>query len=128
MSVPQDRNSWTSVPLTQIGSTDLRQPNTFTFDIPSVIPSTANNVLVYAAFSCGYANRGVSQHIKIYTKDGSEQHYSKYLFMLTYDQYAHNTNSENMWFPMPADHKVYMTVYKDAGDNCGAYIHVIGYN
>ena len=116
------------MPLTSIGSTDLRTPATFQYIIPSIIPSTAKNVLVYVAMSCGHANRGVSQHVKVFTKDESEKVYEKYLFMLHYPQYAHNTNSDNMWFPVTTDRKIYMTVFKDAGTNCGAYTHVIGYD
>ena len=127
MTPPTIRNTWTSVPLTYIGGTNLRHPNTFSYVIPSVIPSTAKNVLVYAAIHCGHAIPSVSQHIKIFTQDGSNMRYEKYLYMLTWNQSALNTNSENMWFPMPTNRRIYMTVYKDAGSNCGAHLYAVGY-
>ena len=127
LTVPTVRHTWTSVPITSVGSTNLRHPNTFSYVIPSVIPSTAKNVLVFAAIHCGTANAGVSQQIKVFTQDGPK-HYEKYVYMLTYNQPAYNTNSENMWFPMPTNRRIYMTVLKDTGANCGAQVFVTGYN
>ena len=106
----------------------MRHPSTFSYVIPSVIPSTAKNVLVYATIHCGHALPNVQQHIKIFTQDGSNMRYEKYLYMLTWNQGAINTNSENMWFPMPINRRIYMTVYKDAGTYCGAGLYAVGYN
>ena len=125
---PIIRNTWTSVPLTHIGGTNLRHPNTFSYVIPSVIPSTAKNVLVYAAMHCGTANRDVGEHIKIFTQDGSNMHYEKYLYVYTWNQSAINTNSDNMWFPMPINRRIYITVDKDAGPSCAAGVYAVGYN
>ena len=127
VTAPTVRNTWTSVPITSIGSTNMRHPNTFSYVIPSVIPSTAKNVLVYATMYTGYAI-SVPQSIKIYTQDGSNKHYEKYIYSRSYPQSAVNTNSENMWFPMPTNRRVYMTVTHDAGSNCGANLYVVGYN
>ena len=120
-------NTWTSVPRTFIGYTDMQYPGTLSYVIPSVIPSTAKNVLVHATMLTGTANT-VSQNIKIFTQDGSDRHYEKYLFSFSYPQNAINTNSDNMWFPMPVNRRIYMTVTHDSGPNCGAYLFAIGYN
>ncbi len=128
MTLSTGCNTWTSVPLTEIGSTDLRHPNTFSFVVPEVIPSTAKNVLIYAAAHCGSAIKGSKTHLKIFTDEGRDQRYEKYLYMHSWTQTAINTNSDNMWFPMPTNRRIYMTVDKDHGAHCGAYLHTIGYN
>ena len=40
--------TWTSVTMTSIGSSNLQQTGTIAYDIPSVIPSSAKEVLVLA--------------------------------------------------------------------------------
>ncbi|XP_064395716.1 uncharacterized protein LOC135342785 isoform X1 [Halichondria panicea] len=128
VAIPTVRNTWTSVPITSIGSTNLRHPNTFSFVIPSVIPSAAKNVLIYALMHCGTAHGSITLHLKVFTQDGSNKRFEKYLYMLTYKQPAFNTNSDNMWFPMPINRRIYMTVDRDVGANCGAQLYAIGYN
>ena len=104
----------------------MRHPSTLSYVIPSVIPSTAKNVLVFATMYTGSANR-VSQSIKIFTQ-GRSKRYEKYLFSFSYPQGAINTNSDNIWFPMPVNRRIYMTLTDDAGNNCGANLYVVGYN
>ena len=128
VAIPTVRNTWTSVPITSIGSTNLRHPNTFSFVIPSVIPSAAKNVLIYAILSSGGANIGITLHLKVFTQDGSNKRFEKYLYLLSYYQNAVNTNSDNMWFPMPSNRRIYMTVDRDVGAHCGAQLFAIGYN
>ena len=77
---------------------------------------------------CGTANRGTILHLKVFTQDGSNKRFEKYLYMHTWNQVAINTNSDNMWFPMPINRRIYMTVDMDAGPNCGAHLYAIGYN
>ena len=60
--------SWTSVPKITIGTNNLQHAATYAFDIPSVIPSSAVEVLVHAYIFSGIANRGPYQDIKIYTQ------------------------------------------------------------
>ncbi len=128
VSTPTVRNTWTSVPITSIGSTNLRHPNTLSFVIPNVIPSTAKNVLIYTVMHCGHANVANTLHLKVFTQDGSSKRFEKYLYMLTWSQLAYNTNSDNMWFPMPINRRIYMKVDRDVGANCEAHLYAIGYN
>ena len=128
VAIPTVRNTWTSVPITYIGGTDLRHPNTFSFVIPSVIPSAAKNVLIYALMHCGHASHQITLHLKVFTQDGSNKRFEKYLYMLSLDQVAFNTNSDNMWFPMPVNRRIYMTVDRDVGTYCKAQLFAIGYN
>ena len=122
------RNTWTSVPLTRIGQTNMQHPGTLSYVIPSVIPSTAKNVLVYAILKCGGANNGPTHDVKIFTQDGSSTRYEKYLFMESWRQSAINTNSDNLWFPMPANRRIYMTISSNNGNNCFARLNAVGYN
>ena len=62
-TIPTVRNTWKSVPMTTIGSTNLRHPSTLSFDFPNVIPSTAKNVLIYVAIQCGKANQDTTSNL-----------------------------------------------------------------
>ncbi len=77
---------------------------------------------------CGTAHGFITLHLKVFTQEGSNKRFEKYLYMLTFHQLAYNTNSDNMWFPMPSNRRIYMTVNKDVGANCGAQLYAIGYN
>ena len=127
VTVPTVRNTWTSVPITRIGGTNMRHPATFSYVIPSVIPSTAKNVLVYVTMYTRYAST-VSQSIKIFTQDRSDRRYEKYLYSFSHPQPGINTNSGNMWFPMPVNRRIYMTVTRDAGTHCSANLYAVGYS
>ena len=118
--------NWTSVPFVHIGTTNLRHAATLSFNIPSIVPSSAREVLIHAGFRSGHNNYGPQQYIKIFTQIGTAK-YEKYLLMYSYPQNALNTNSDNMWFPMPPNSKVYLTLQTAVGNNAGAWLHAIGY-
>ena len=117
--------TWTSVPLTAIGSNNLRRAGTLSYTIPSVIPSSASEVLVLAGIYCGSSST-LHQHIKIYTKEGTKR-YEKYLQMYSHPQTGRNTNSDNMWFPMTSNRKIYMEIPSAHGSNCEGQLNAIGY-
>ena len=117
--------TWTSVPLTTIGTSNLQHAGTLAYTIPRVIPSTAREVLVLASIYCGYTPT-IYQHIKIYTQQGTN-HYEKYLFMFSHAQDAINTNSDNMWFPMTTNRRIYMEIPSAHGGHCGGLLKAIGY-
>ena len=104
----------------------MRTPSTFSYTIPNVIPSTAKEVLIYAFLQSGHANQGTRQNVKIFTQEGSNR-YEKYLFVKSWNQNAINTNSDNMWFPMPSNRRIMMTVTIDQGNSCAAELNAIGY-
>ena len=118
--------TWTSVTRTRIGSTNLRHPSTLSYSIPNVIPSTAKEVRIYISAQTGGSDRGAYQQLKIFTQEGSAR-YEQYLFLQSWAQNAINSNSENMWFPMPTNRRVYLTVQTDQGPNCEAELFAIGY-
>ena len=65
--------NWTSVPMTSIGSSNLTQNGTFIYNIPSVIPSSAKEVLVLADVRLGDTGlRDCVQYIKIYTRESQK--------------------------------------------------------
>ena len=118
--------NWTSVTKTSIGTSNLRHASTITFTIPSVIPSTAREVLIHAGVFSGGSNRGPYHDLKIFTQIGTHR-YEKYLMIHSWDQAAINTNSDNMWFPMPTNRRVYLTVPAAHGNNAGVRLFTIGY-
>jgi hypothetical protein len=118
--------NWTSVPLTNIGRSNLQHAGTVSYTIPSVIPSSAREVLIHAGVFSGTSNNGPYHDLKIFTQIGTMQ-YEKYLLVYSWNQAAYNTNSDNMWFPMPKDRLVYLTVPAAHGNNAGVRLFAIGY-
>ena len=114
--------------LTPFAEILLQETGELSFDIPAVIPTTATNVLVYVTIDTGKAIKATRQNLKIYTKNRSGQHFEKYIYQYSYTQDAIVTNSENMWFPMPADGKIHLHVDHDAGQNCNFRMFATGYN
>jgi hypothetical protein len=113
----------------KIGFADLTNsvPETLTYPIPGVIPSTAHEVLVYATVKAGWNDQPFTIDLKFFTQIGGIK-YEKYLPLVAYHQDAVNTNSDNMWFPMPPDRQFFL--YAPA-TNQGSYnscvINIIGY-
>jgi hypothetical protein len=102
---------WISVTKTQFGHSTLQEAGTFSFTIPDVIPSTAREVLIYVAVNDGSESIRPNDDIKIFTQIKTTK-YEKYLFMVSWRTTGGhaNTNSDNMWFPMPPNRMVYVTV------------------
>ena len=118
---------WTSVPRTKIGSSQLRHAGTVAFDIPSVIPSSAKEVLVLADMQTGYSSpNDVIHYVKIYTQQNSHN-FEKYIVLKSYHQSAWSINSDNLWFPMTTGHKVYVESAKAHTQNLILNLHAIGY-
>ena len=118
--------NWTSVTKTSIGSSNLQHASTMTFTIPNIIPSSAREVLIFVGASSGYSNRGPYHDLKVFTQIGTNR-YEKYLTLYSYEQSAWNTNSDNMWFPMPPNRRVYLTVPAAHGNYVNARLFAIGY-
>lgn len=119
--------NWTSVSMTQIAYSQLRQTGTLVYDIPSVIPSSAEEVLLLASVAVGRTGPSNSwHHIKIYTQQDSQQ-YEKYLTIYTWPNKAHNTNSDNLWFPMTTDRQVFVELSVAHTGHLHFYLNAIGY-
>ena len=119
--------TWTSVPQTEIGSSDLLNAATTSYKIPNVIPSTAREVFIFIGAFQGQANKvGHADSLKIFTVEGTNS-YEQFLYLYSDHQNATNTNSDNMWFPMPSNRMIYLEVPVAQGPACGASLYVIGY-
>lgn len=118
--------NWTSVPRTSIGSSNLRHTGTITYNIPSVIPNSAKEVLVLASVDVGGSGPDRSHYVKIYTRQDQRQ-YEKYIFLHTYGQSAWNTNSDNLWFPMTSGRQVFVELTSTHTGNVAVNLHAIGY-
>ena len=115
---------WTPVNKTEIGRHNLETATTLSFTIPNLIPDTAQAVLLYATVFCGYSsNRGPTDLSYYVVVNGTR--YENFLHMHGYRQSAINTNSDNMWFPMPPNRLFYVDIQRV--DSCYTFISVIGY-
>ena len=118
---------WTSVARTKIGSTQLRHAGTYSYDIPSVIPSSAKEVLVLADVQAGYSSpNDLIHYVKIYTQQKSRK-FEKYIVLRSYHQSAWSINSDNLWFPMTTGRKVYVVSARAHTQHLVLNLHAIGY-
>ena len=109
---------------------NLHQAATFSYIIPSVIPSDANNILIYAVAGLGPPKDGlyaIEGDIIIFTQDGSNEHYEQHMTLLAWTS-NWRVDTENMWFPMPANRRIYITVPVSIANAGGFYLYAIGYN
>ena len=120
--------TWTSVPMTSIGTSTLQHTGTVAYDIPSVIPNSAKEVLVLASASAGVSGPNDRTHyVKIYTEQDQTQ-YEKYIFLTSYNQNAyHTTNSDNLWFPMTSGRQVFVKLTYVHTGYVRVFLHAIGY-
>ena len=118
--------NWTSVSLTEFGSSNLQHAGTLSFTIPNAVPSSAREILIHAGAVNGNDHRIPYHNLKIFTQIGTTR-YEKYLLLYGWRQEAANTNSDNMWFPMPPNRRVYLTVYASHGGNAMLRLYAIGY-
>lgn len=119
--------NWTSVPMTQIGRSNLQHTGTLAYDIPNLIPNSANEVLILVCARVGYTGPIDRVHyIKIYTEENNQQ-YEQYIYIMTYPQVAYSTNSDNMWFPMTSGRQVFVKLSTSHTGNLRLILHTIGY-
>ena len=120
-------STWVSVPLNKVGSSNLQLAGTIGFAIPTIVPGNASDVLFYVYVEAGYSDMEVHENLKLYTANDNRQ-FEKYLRITGYPkQVAFNTNSENMWFPMPDNRLVYLQVPKIQGVTVILELFLIGY-
>ena len=118
---------WTSVTMTHIGGSSFRSAHTVSYLIPSTIPSTAKEVLVYGYFRSGISSPfDRTSHFKIYTETNGKR-YEQYISLFSYPGNAWNTNSDNLWFPMPRNRRIYMHIPNVHGGHIYGSLYVIGY-
>ena len=123
---PDPEVEWVSLPLTQIGIVNMLTTSTQSFIIPNTVPATAKEVLVYSYVTMGTAANLFSQ-MKIYTEASTIQQFAMYLPIMTYDQNAYSTVSDNMWFPNPSNGRVYVQLSEPHAGYVYGYVNIIGY-
>ena len=104
----------------------LENATTYNFQIPDVIPLTARELLVYASVKCGTATLRRFGDIVFYVMHNGLR-FENLLYMHGYEQAAFNTNSDNMWFPMPADRLIHLEITVAIPGNCLTLLSAIGY-
>lgn len=118
---------WESLDLIELGTINMGSTSTQTFVIPPAVPSTAREVLVYVFAHKGYLQK-VKGQMKIYTESSPTRRFEKYLAIHTYGQSAVSTVSENMFFPMPSNRRIYVRLTcAISGTNVEGSVNVIGY-
>ena len=116
---------WESVGLVQLGTIDMCSTRIQSFTIPTCVPTTAKEVLVYVYVTKGTSSDMFAQ-MEIYTASSTRQ-FVKYLPIKTYNQTAYSTVSENMWFPVTDDGFIHVRLSASLTGNVDGYINIIGY-
>ena len=126
-AISSESAMWTPVAKTAIspGGLTLENATTFTFQIPDIIPLAAREFMVYAVVKCGTAHQRTGDIIFYVMHHGLR--FEKFLYMHSYNQAAWNTNSDNMWFPMPADRLLHVEITVAITGNCSTLFFTTGY-
>ena len=99
---------WVPTSLTRIGNVDTDTTNVQTFLLPSSIPDSAKEVLIYAYFKAGYS-KSAAGNARIYTQEpGGRTVYPNYIRVRGYNQVAHTVTCDNMWFPITVERSVHV--------------------
>ena len=119
--------NWTIVPRKVFGGVNFKQNGTIAFNIPALIPSSAREVLIYAVIQVdGSESHNAQDLVKIYTQENDDQ-FGKLLGFAIYTQETRSTNSENMWFPLTKDRRVYVQVFNRYSGSLELTVSVVGY-
>ena len=122
----QRRVEWVSFDMIQLGTINMQCTSTQSFVIPSSVPSTAGEVLVYVYAYMGHSQDLLAQ-MKIYTESIPTRRFEKYITIKTYSQEAYTVASDNMFFPMPSNRRVYVMLSQTLPGNVHGYVNIIGY-
>ncbi len=112
--------------MTYIGGTNFRSTGTLSYEIPDIIPDDAIEVLVYAYFYAA-SSSGSQSHFKIYTEGDKRVEYAKYITVIPDNGYHWDTNTDNMWFPMPSSRRIFLNVPNALGSSIYGELHATGY-
>jgi hypothetical protein len=103
----QEENTvWTSIELPALGTLPKKkEANPREFLIPSEIPYSAKEVLIYVWYSSGEIAHDSQADYRIFVKIGASGKAVAFFLVRvhTYPQVAYSTNSDNVWLPMPKD-------------------------
>ena len=123
------QRTWKSIGLNRIGGSNFRStavPATFSYEIPDTVPDDAKEVFLYARFYTGNGG-GITSHFTIYTEEGDDK-YQQYITLDGYSSHARwNSNTDNLWFPMPSNRRVFLVVPNTHASDAGGELYVTGY-
>ena len=113
------------------GNIPKGQTHTYKFPFPMyLIPAGSREILLHIMIRAGFSLPNTEHRwLTVYVKDGEKRVY-KMTRITTCKQDAFSDNSENMWFPLPADCCVYLEVphrAKPIQKNVTCNVYVIGY-
>lgn len=122
--------SWTPmVERIHVGDVLLETASTNAYDIPSVVPDTAREVLFTAAANCRLGGGLVNDFVQFYVEINGAR-YVKLLYLIKSAgevlPQGFNTNSDNIWLPMPPNRLVYIRTTV-VFTSCVAGIELIGH-
>ena len=104
----------------------METTNVQTFSLPSSIPATASEVLIYAYFKAGWS-KSAAANARFYTQTGARTTYDMYIRVRGYPQSAHTVTCDNMWFPLTAEKTVHVQLSQVMEGNVEGRVNVIGY-
>ena len=118
---------WTSIGLNgYIGQINFNTMSPQSFSIPSIVPHTAQEILVYINIVTSNSQAGYSQ-IRVYTESSPERRFEKFLAVYTSPQHGHSMVEDNMWFPLTENRKLFIDLNGPVGDIKIDNVFVIGY-
>ena len=128
---------WHPIPLserTHIGgfNAGVQPGQTLRCPLPmDLIPRDSKEILLHVAICAGHSLPDTDRYwLEVFVTDKDGTKYGKTTLMSTRKQNAYSDNSENMWFPMPADQTVYLNLpqkNKALQKRAVCKIYVIGY-
>ena len=105
---------------------DLTTAATWSYGIPTTVPDTAREALFSADADCNTNGGNISHYIEYYVQINGTN-YTKLLYIRSLTALdGINTNSDNIWLPMPPNRRVYIRT-SVAFPGCHAGIRMIGY-
>ena len=126
-AISSESATWRSMAKTYIATLRLENATTYNFRIPGNIPLAAMEFMVYGIVRCGNTLLQKEGDIIFYVMNNGLR-FEKFIYMHSHlHQYSRNTNSDNMWFPMPADRLLHVEITMASPGKCRALIYTIGY-
>ena len=113
------------MPLTWIGNVDMETTDVQTFPLPTSIPATATEVLIYAYIKAGVSEI-VSPEVRYYTQLGAYT-FDMYLHISGWPQDANTVTCDNMWLPLTPEWTLHVQLSEKIVGGLIGPIRVIGY-
>ena len=119
-------DTWVSLPLTLIGQVNMQDTNVQSFPLPSSVPITANDVLIFAFIEAGYTTNS-GPNVRYFTQLSDSITFDMYLHIRGWPQDAHTVTSDNMWLPQTPERMLHVQVQGVLEGNEIALVYAIGY-